>query len=68
MGFWPYFLHAQRSDGITSPPPGLLLAGGSAGIHTTFFTSFFLLQVKHICKMFCNYLILESSIYEFPRV
>uniref|UniRef100_A0A0A9HFR7 Uncharacterized protein n=1 Tax=Arundo donax TaxID=35708 RepID=A0A0A9HFR7_ARUDO len=42
MGFWPYFLHAQRSDGITSPPPGRLLVAGSAGIHTTFFTSFFL--------------------------
>jgi hypothetical protein len=43
MGFWPYFLHAHRSDGITSPPPpARLLVAGGAGIQTTFLTSFFL--------------------------
>lgn len=36
IGFWPYFLQAQRSDGTTSPV-GLLFAGAGAGMHTTFF-------------------------------
>jgi hypothetical protein len=36
MGFCPYFLHAHKSDGTTSPP-GLLFAAAGAGIQTTFF-------------------------------
>jgi len=41
MGFCPYFLHAHRSDGTTSPV-GLLFAAAGAGIHTTFFAWLFL--------------------------
>lgn len=36
MGFWPYFLQAQRSEGTTSPL-ALLFAGVGAGMQTTFF-------------------------------
>jgi hypothetical protein len=39
MGFCPYFLHAHRSDGTTSPPPPPL---APAGMHTTFFVWLFL--------------------------
>lgn len=51
MGFWPYFLQAQRSEGTTSLPlVGLPLAVGAlvlgaatgAGMHTTFFACPFL--------------------------
>lgn len=41
MGFWPYFLHAHRSGGMTSPP-GLLLLAGGAGMQTTFLVWLFL--------------------------
>lgn len=41
MGFWPYFLQAQRSEGTTSPLDRLVAAAG-AGMHTTFFAWFFL--------------------------
>lgn len=46
MGFWPYFLQAQRSDGTTSPV-ALLFAGAGAGIHTTFFAWLFLHRQTH---------------------
>jgi hypothetical protein len=36
MGFCPYFLHAHKSDGTTSPLD-LLFAAAGAGIQTTFF-------------------------------
>jgi hypothetical protein len=48
IGFCPYFLHAHRSDGTTSPlvlgrppTPGGGAATG-AGMHTTFFVWLFL--------------------------
>jgi len=41
IGFWPYFLQAQRSEGTTSPV-GLPPAAVGAGMHTTFLAWFFL--------------------------
>jgi len=45
IGFCPYFLQAQRSEGTTSPvvlPP----AAAGAGMQTTFLAWFFL-HIKH---------------------
>jgi hypothetical protein len=47
IGFWPYFLQAQRSEG-TSSPLGLPLAAGGAGMHTTFLSWFFLQKIEHL--------------------
>jgi len=49
IGFCPYFLQAQRSEGTTSPvvlPPA---DGAGAGMQTTFLAWFFL-HIKHQMK------------------
>jgi hypothetical protein len=52
IGFCPYFLHAHRSDGTTSPlvlgrPPTPGGAATGAGMHTTFFVWLFLYDTVH---------------------
>lgn len=51
MGFCPYFLHAHRSEGTTSPLD-LLLAAAGAGIQTTFFAWLFL--HNHVEQLMLN--------------